>query len=32
MNNDIPEYFQDVFEEIDEIAEQLINELYTEKE
>ena len=32
MNYDIPEYFQTVFEEIDEIAEQLINELYTEQE
>ena len=32
MNYDIPEYFQAVFEEIDEIADQLINELYTEQE
>jgi len=32
MNYDIPEYFQVLFEEIDEIADQLINELYTEQE
>lgn len=32
MNYDIPEYFQALFEEIDEIADQLINELYTEQE